>query len=151
MIYGSGYLKGECRVPHVCDLEVEFRQTGLDEVRHADLEDVVGVEGHVKQLLPQPYVDLAEPYSAPPGVHHRSDVPVHDHVNDACQQVRNAISARGPGQCGTDHYRDRELGDLRLNPHAHVLVRYHHALVHIHLVLHGVVGENNEMVSKDVG
>jgi hypothetical protein len=72
-------------------------------------------------------------------------------VNDAYRRVRNAISARGPGQCGIDHYRDRELGDLRLNPHAHVLVRYHHALVHIHSVLHGVVGESNEMVSKDVG
>jgi hypothetical protein len=150
MIYGSGCWKGECRVPHVCDLELEFRQIGLDEVRHADLTDVVGVEGHVKQLLPPPYVDLAEPYSAPPGVHHQFDVPVHDHVNDAYQQVRNAISARGPGQCGIDHYRDRELVNPRLNPHVLVLVRYHHALVHIHLVLHGVVGENNEMVSKRV-
>jgi hypothetical protein len=149
MIYGSGYLKGECRVPHVCDLEFEFRQTGLDEVRRVDLKDVVGVEGHVKQLLPPLYVDLAQPYSAPPGVHHQSDAHVHDHVNDAYQQVRNAISARGPGRCDTDHYRDRELEDLRLNPHAHVLVRYHHALVHIHLVLHWVV-ENDEMVSKRV-
>jgi hypothetical protein len=72
-------------------------------------------------------------------------------VNDEYQQVRNAISARGPGQCDIDHYRDLELEDLRLNPHARVLVRYHHAVVHIHLVLHGVVGENNEMVSKRVG
>jgi hypothetical protein len=151
MIYGSGYLKGECRVPHVCDLEFEFRQTGLDEVHHVDLTDVVELERHVKQLLPPLYVDLAEPYSAHPGVHHQSDVPVHDHVSDACQQVRNAISARGPGQCDIDHYRDHEPVDPRLNPHAHVLVRYHHALVHIHLVLHGVVGENDEMVSKHVG
>jgi hypothetical protein len=149
MIYGSGYLKGECRVPHVCDLEFEFRQTGLDEVRRVDLKDVVGVEGHVKQLLPPLYVDLAQPYSAPPGVHHQSDVPVHDHVNDAYQQVRNAISARGPGQCGIDHYRDHEL--INPHPNPHVPVRYHHAVVHIHLVLHGVVGENNEMVSKRVG
>jgi hypothetical protein len=151
MIYGFGCWRGECRVPHVCDLEVEFRQIGLDEVRRVDLKDVVGVEGHVKQLPPQPYVDLVRPYSAPLGARHQSDVPVHDHVNDEYQQVRNAISALGPGQCDIDHYRDRGLGDLRLNPRVHVLVRYHHALVHIHLVLHGVVDVNNEMVWKDVG
>jgi hypothetical protein len=149
MIYGSGYLKGECRVPHVCDLEFEFRQTGLDEVHHVDLTDVVELERHVKQLLPPLYVDLAEPYSAHPGVHHQSDVPVHDHVSDACQQVRNAISARGPGQCDIDHYRDHEL--INPHPYPHVPVQYHHAVAHIHLVLHGVVGENNEMVSKRVG
>ena len=91
------------------------------------------------------------PYSAPRGVRRQSDDHVHDHVSDAYQQVRNAISARGPGQCGIDHYRDHELVDLRLNPHVHVLVRYHHAWVHIHLVLHGVVGENNEMASRRVG
>ena len=93
------------------------------------------------------------PYFAPPGAHHQSDDHVHDHVSDAHQQVRNAISARGPGRCDIDHYRDRELGDPRLNRHTHVLVRYHHALVHIHLVLLGVVDgdENSEMVSRGVG
>jgi hypothetical protein len=155
MIYGSEYLRdlGGAGVRHRVPLsdDLEFRQIGLDEVRLVDLTDVVELERHVKQLLPPPYADLAPPYFAHPGVHHRSDVPVHDHVSDACQQVRNAISARGPGQCGTDHYRDRGLINLRLDPHVLVLARYHHALVHIHLVLHWVVGENNEMVWKDVG
>jgi len=91
------------------------------------------------------------PYFVPRGVHHQSDDYVHGHVSDAYQQVRNAISARGPRQCGIDHCRDRELVDPRLNPPVHVLVRYHHALVHIHLVRHGVVGENDEMVSRRVG
>jgi len=109
------------------------------------------VERHVKQLPPPLYVDLERPYFAHPSLLLQSDA--HAHVNDEYQQVRNAVSARGhvPGQYGTDHYRDRGLIDLRLNPHDPVLVRYHHAVVHIHLVLHEVVDVNNEMVSKRVG
>ena len=63
-------------------------------------------------------------------------------MNDAYQQDRNAVSARGHvlEQCGIDRYLDREPVDPRLDPH--VLVQYHHALVHIHLVLLGVADEN---------
>ena len=54
MIYGFDYLRDVLDVRHRIPLfdDLEFRQIGLDEVRHADLMDVVGVVRHVKQLLP---------------------------------------------------------------------------------------------------
>ena len=56
MIYGFGYLRDVLDVRHRIPLsdDLEFRQIGLDEVRHADSIDVVGVVGHVQQLLPPP-------------------------------------------------------------------------------------------------
>lgn len=111
--------------------------------------DVVGVVGHVRWLLQLLYVDLARPYSRHLGVLLQSGD--HAHVNGACRQVRNATSARGhvPEQCGTDRYLDHELADSRLDPH--VLARYRHALVHIHLVLRGAVDANGGMVLKRGG
>ena len=90
------------------------------------------MEQHVKQLPPLLYVDLERPYFAHPSLLLQSDA--HAHVSDAYQQVRNAVSARGHAleQYGTDPYRDRGLVNPRLNPHDPVLVRYHHAVVHIH-------------------
>ena len=129
--------------------DLESRQIGLDGVYRVDSMDVAESARHVKQLLQLFYVDHARPYSRHPGVLLQSDD--HAHVNDACRQVRNAVSARGHvlEQYDTDRCLDRDLTDPRLNPH--VLVRDHHALVHIHLVLRGAVVENIAMVSKRGG
>jgi hypothetical protein len=142
------------RIPPFDDLGL--RRFGLDEVRPVDSGDVeVESDGHVKQLPRRLYVDLAGPYSARPIsvlLHLRF---VHDYVYQidraVCQQVRNAISAHGPARYDIDHYLDLELVDPLLNPHVQFL--YHHALVHIHWVLHvdtDVVDGNVGMVSRGV-
>ena len=129
--------------------DLESRQIGLDGVYRVKSMDVAESARHVRQLLRRLYVDLGRPYSHYTSVLLQSDV--HAHVNDAYQQVRNAVPAHGHvlEQYDTDRYLDRELVDPRLDPHG--LVRYHHALVHIHLVLLGVADENIVTVSKRGG
>lgn len=142
------------RIPPFDDLGL--RQIGLDEVRPVDSVDLeVESDRHVKQLPRQIYVDLAGPYSA-----RQVSVPlhlqlVHDYVYQidrvVYQRVRNATSAHDPARYDTDHYLGLELVDPLLNPRVQFL--YHHALVHIHWVLHvdtEVIDENGGLVSSGV-